>query len=84
MSKEPCAADSNTPPAFGCPSCGRPLYDRRRLDCGYCGAEILEALRMTEAQDAAIEDERLQKGRDMERFTRMLDSCCDHAKGHGL
>ncbi len=71
-------------PVFACPACGRPLYDRRRPHCGYCGAAVPEALRLTAAQAVAYEDERRQKGRDMERFTRMLDSYCDHAKGHGL
>jgi len=84
MSDEPSAANINTSPAFGCPACGRPLYDRRRPDCGYCGASVPEALRLTGAQAEAFEDERDQKGRDTERFKRMLDSCCDHAKGHGL
>jgi hypothetical protein len=60
------------------------LYDRRRPDCGYCGAAIPEDLRLTEAQAGAFEDERDQKGRGMERFTRMLDSCCDHVNPHSI
>lgn len=84
MSDEPSRPDSDTSPVFVCPSCGRTLYDRRRPDCGYCGAAMPEGLRLTVAQAEALKKERRQKGRDMERFTRMLDSCCDHAKGHGL
>lgn len=60
------------------------MYDRRRPDCGYCGAAIPEDLRLTGAQAEAFEYEKDKKGRDMERFTRMLDGCCDHAKGYGL
>ena len=80
MSSEPGKGDGDSPPAFGWPSCGRPLYDRRRLDCGYCGATILESLRLTAAQIEAFEDEREQKCSDMERFTRMRDNCCYQKK----
>lgn len=30
-----------------CPSCNRALYDRTQKKCGYCGAEIPEALRFS-------------------------------------
>ncbi|MCX6953624.1 MAG: hypothetical protein NTV51_15850, partial [Verrucomicrobia bacterium] len=32
---------------FTCQSCARALYDRTQKKCGYCGAEIPEALRFS-------------------------------------
>ena len=33
---------------FSCLSCRRTLYDRSKKKCGYCGADIPEALRHTQ------------------------------------
>lgn len=36
-----------------CPACDRPLYDRTRATCGYCGAQVPEALRFTPGEGLA-------------------------------
>ena len=38
-----------------CPSCDKVLYSRRLARCGFCGAEIPEALRFTEEEIAALD-----------------------------
>jgi epoxyqueuosine reductase QueG len=40
-------------PHYACPTCQRPLYDRRLTHCGYCGALIPDSLRFTPEQMAA-------------------------------
>lgn len=40
---------------FRCPKCGRPLYNRRRKTCEFCGTEIPAALRLTDRQIAFVE-----------------------------
>jgi hypothetical protein len=36
--------------SFQCPTCARPLYNRRRKECEFCGAPIPASLQLTEAQ----------------------------------
>lgn len=38
-----------------CPNCQRILYNRRLKNCGFCGAPILEELRFTPEESAALE-----------------------------
>jgi hypothetical protein len=38
-----------------CPSCDKVLYSRRLKHCGFCGAEIPEALRFTAEEIAALD-----------------------------
>jgi hypothetical protein len=38
-----------------CPSCAKVLYSRRLARCGFCGAEIPEALRFTAEEIAALD-----------------------------
>jgi hypothetical protein len=38
-----------------CPSCDKVLYSRRLARCGFCGAEIPEALRFTAEEIAALD-----------------------------
>jgi len=33
-----------------CPKCNRPVYSRRQKFCGFCGAELPEELKFTEAE----------------------------------
>ncbi len=40
---------------FRCPKCGRPLYNRRRKTCEFCGTEIPAALRLTDRQIAFVD-----------------------------
>jgi ribosomal protein L37E len=41
--------------SFKCPSCARPLYNRRREKCEFCGATIPDALRLSASQRQFIE-----------------------------
>lgn len=50
--------------SFTCPSCGRTIYNRRRVTCEFCGAAIPNELLFNPAQVAAIE--RLKKHEEQE------------------
>ena len=39
---------------FECPSCRRPLYNRRRATCEFCGAEVPEGLLLTPEQRGSL------------------------------
>ena len=41
--------------SFKCPTCERPLYNRRRDACEFCGGFVPYPLRLTKAQLAKIE-----------------------------
>ena len=41
--------------AFKCNGCGKPLYNRRRKNCEFCGGVIPEADRLSGKQQAFIE-----------------------------
>jgi ribosomal protein L37E len=41
--------------AFKCVSCEKPLYNRRRKTCEFCGAAIPESLRLSAKQQAFIQ-----------------------------
>ncbi len=52
-----------------CPSCSRPIFNRRLPDCEFCGAPLPEELLMKEEEQDAIHEERttrdaLQRQRD--------------------
>ena len=54
--------------SYNCPSCQRPLYNRRLTHCGFCGAQIPDNLRFTkdeiESLDrrmAELEEQRRQR-----------------------
>jgi hypothetical protein len=38
-----------------CPNCQRVLYNRRLTHCGFCGAPIIQSLRFTPEQIAALD-----------------------------
>lgn len=41
--------------AFECPSCNRPLYNRRRDTCEFCGEAVPEELLLSSEQQAALD-----------------------------
>lgn len=41
--------------AFECPSCNRPLYNRRRDTCEFCGVAVPEELLLSPAQQAILD-----------------------------
>ncbi|HEX8911222.1 MAG TPA: hypothetical protein VF796_02600 [Humisphaera sp.] len=51
---------------FKCPACQRPLYNRRRPDCEFCGAVLPAGLLLSPIQVAMIDKEK----RDMEAAAR--------------
>lgn len=57
--------------AFKCPGCNRPIYNRRRKACEFCGDAIPDSLLFTSRQSALIErlktDESKQHREFMER-----------------
>lgn len=40
---------------FKCPSCNRPLYNRRRATCEFCGKPVPDALRLSGDRRAKID-----------------------------
>lgn len=40
---------------FACPDCQRPIANRGRTKCDYCGAAIPEAMRFTAKQRAGVD-----------------------------
>ena len=47
---------------FACPSCGRLLYMRKAVNCGYCGATLPEEVRIPpDVVQKMAEDERRRK-----------------------
>ena len=41
---------------FACPACDRPLYNRRRTNCEFCGATVPASLLMSQTQQARVDD----------------------------
>jgi ribosomal protein L37E len=46
--------------SFKCPACARPLYNRRRKDCEFCGAPIPRSLQFSESQKQRFDREFIQ------------------------
>ena len=61
-----------------CQQCARPLYNRRRKQCEFCGAPILESQRLSPRARQSIDrmkaDEARQHREFMSRNTGPLDS----------
>lgn len=58
-----------------CPRCHRPIYDRRRPDCGYCGAPLAEGARFSAEQDARVKamlEEDRRRFREFKEFIQIL------------
>src|SRR5688500_5835292 len=56
---------------FTCPACSRPLYNRRRASCEFCGKPVPTSLLLSAAERARIDDLRsndLQKRRQRYRL----------------
>jgi len=54
--------------AFKCSKCGRNLYNRRRLTCEFCGADLPATLRMSASQIAAIERLKAAEAKEHREF----------------
>ena len=59
--------------AFKCPSCERPLYNRRRSDCEFCLHPLPAALQLSAAQQAVVDREKHElherrRARDVETW----------------
>ncbi len=61
-------------PAFTCPACGRPLYDRRRPNCGYCGKPTPPGMRLTQTRIDEIGKELAGGRKRVVQFKRTVDS----------
>lgn len=58
---------------FVCPHCRRPVYDRRRADCGYCGQALPEELKLSPEQVADFARQRAKERRQVDAFKNQLD-----------
>ena len=59
---------------FICPACGRPLYDRRRPDCGYCGRPTPQEMRLTQAQADEIDRQLADERKREDEFKQAVDT----------
>lgn len=55
---------------FACPTCHRPLHNRRRPACGFCGARIPESLRLSAQKRQFLDDLR---SREEKRHREFMD-----------
>ena len=53
---------------FQCVQCRRPLYNRRRKTCEFCGAAVPERLRLSPRQVAAIERLKAEEAKQHKEF----------------
>ncbi len=52
-----------------CVACGRPLHDRRRKECEFCGTAIPQSLGLSARQRAIVEGVRAEEAREQGPFT---------------
>jgi len=68
--------------SFRCPSCDRPLYNRRRVTCEFCGATIPQTLLLNQAQIDAIERLKSVEAKDHRDFMTQPALNGAHAGGN--
>ena len=61
-----------------CPACNRPLYDRRRHTCGYCGQEVAEDQCFSEPQTVRISSQRKAEEKKHQAFKDILEAFGPH------
>lgn len=61
-----------------CPGCGRPLYDRRRDTCGYCGQQMPESQCFSETQIDQIGRQREAEKKKHQAFKNILEAVGPH------
>ncbi len=66
---------------FTCPACGRPLYDRRHLNCGYCGKAIPPEMLLTQAQADEIDKELAADQKRQQEVVKRIDALGPHIYG---
>ena len=54
--------------SFKCPKCARPLYNRRRANCEFCGATIPQFQRLSTAARQLIDRMKADEARQHREF----------------
>ena len=54
--------------SFKCPSCERPLFNRRRKTCEFCGKPIPEAYLLTVSQTAKLDRLKAEEAKQHKEF----------------
>jgi hypothetical protein len=67
--------------AFKCKNCGRPLYNRRRKTCEFCGRDIPESDRLSVAQMRFVD--RLKSEEAKQHHDFMLRNQSDNSMSLG-
>jgi len=68
--------------AFQCPHCQRPLVNRRRGTCGYCGGLIPAELLLSDAQQSSLDKLKAQDRRRHAQSQEDLKLNIDDGYGH--
>jgi ribosomal protein L37E len=58
--------------SFKCPACARPLYNRRRKDCEFCGAPIPRSLQFSESQKQRFDRLKADEAKQHRDFIQSL------------
>jgi ribosomal protein L37E len=58
--------------SFQCPACARPLYNRRRKDCEFCGALIPRSLQFSESQKQRFDRLKADEAKQHRDFIQSL------------
>ena len=59
--------------SFKCPKCDRPLYNRRRKWCEFCGSPVPEAQLLSQSQMAALDKLKAAEAKQHKEFMEQPD-----------